>query len=226
MRSKKKIVYVGLAADILHEGHINILERSKKLGKVIVGLLTDEAISTYKKLPYLNYKQREIVLKNMKSVYKVIPQNTLSYVDNLNLLKPDFVVHGDDWKKGVQKKTRSDVIKTLKKWSGKLIEPKYTSGVSSTDIRKKILEVGTTPEIRKSRLKRFLKKNKNISKEEVKIFNWRENEAEKLNVPPNHIVEDRDIKRLKKTLVSKKYDEFRWIIKKESSRKGFMENFT
>ncbi len=78
----------------------------------------------------------------------------------------------------------------------------------------------------KSRLRRFLKKNKNISKEEVKIFNWRENEAEKLNVPPSHILEDRDIKRLKKTLVNKKYDEFRWIIKKESSRKGFIENFT
>ena len=71
-----------------------------------------------------------------------------------------------------------------------------------------------------------MKKNKNISEDEVKIFNWRENEAEKLNVPPSHIVEDRDIKRLKKTLVSKNYDEFRWIIKKESSRKGFLENFT
>ena len=156
MNLKKKIVYVGLAADILHEGHINIIEKSRKLGTVIVGLLTDEAISTYKKLPYLNYRQREVVLKNMKSVDKVIPQKTLSYVDNLNLLKPDFVVHGDDWKKGIQKKTRRDVIKTLKKWSGKLIEPKYTSGISSTDIRKKILEVGTTPEIRKSRLKRLI----------------------------------------------------------------------
>lgn len=77
----------------------------------------------------------------------------------------------------------------------------------------------------KSRLRRFQKRNKNISDEEVKIFNWREYEAEKLNVPPSHIVEDRDIKRLKKTLVSKKYDELRWIIKKGSSRKAFLENF-
>ena len=113
MNLKKKIVYVGLAADILHEGHINIIEKSRKLGTVIVGLLTDEAISTYKKLPYLNYRQREVVLKNMKSVDKVIPQKTLSYVDNLNLLKPDFVVHGDDWKKGVQKKYRQFYIRPV-----------------------------------------------------------------------------------------------------------------
>lgn len=155
-KNRKKIVYVGLAADILHKGHINIIEKAKNLGEVIVGLLTDEAISSYKKLPYLNYEQREIVVKNMKSVSKVVPQKTLSYIDNLKLLKPDYVVHGDDWKKGIQKKTRSDVIRTLKKWSGKLIEPKYTSGISSTKIKKKIFEVGTTPENRKSRLKRLM----------------------------------------------------------------------
>ena len=128
---KKKIVYVGLAADILHEGHINILHQENKLGKVIVGLLTDQAISTYKKIPLLDYSQREIVLKNLKLVSKVVPQKKLDYVDNLNQIRPDYVVHGDDWKKGVQKKTRERVIKTLKKWNGKLIEPKYTKNISS-----------------------------------------------------------------------------------------------
>ena len=133
-----KKVYVGLAADILHEGHINILRKASKLGDVTVGLLTDAAIASYKKLPHLNYKQREIVLKNIKFVKKVLPQNTLDYTRNLLRLKPDYVVHGDDWKSGIQKKTRKQVIKILKKWSGKLIEPKYTKNISSTKIRNKI----------------------------------------------------------------------------------------
>ncbi len=122
MKKIKKKIYVGLSADILHEGHINILKKAKSLGDVTVGLLTDKAISSYKKLPLLNYRQREIVLKNIKYVNKVIPQDTLDYTKNLNKLKPDYVVHGDDWKKGIQKKTRAKVIKVLKKWSGKLLE--------------------------------------------------------------------------------------------------------
>ena len=101
---KKKIVYVGLSADILHEGHINILRIANKLGQVIVGLLTDKAIASYKNIPTLNYKQREIILKNIKLVKKVIPQTTLDYRPNLKLVKPNFVVHGDDWKTGIQKK--------------------------------------------------------------------------------------------------------------------------
>ena len=96
---KKKIVYVGLSADILHKGHINILKTAAKLGRVTVGLLTDEAIASYKKIPYLNFEQRQIILQNIKFVDKVIPQNTLDYVKNLRIIKPDYVVHGDDWKK-------------------------------------------------------------------------------------------------------------------------------
>ena len=121
MKIKKK-VYVGLAVDIIHEGHINILKTANKYGEVVVGLLTDEAIASYKNIPHLNYKRRKIIIQNIKYVKKVIPQTTLSYIHNLNLIKPDFVVHGDDWKKGVQKKTRSKVIKLLKEWNGKLIE--------------------------------------------------------------------------------------------------------
>ena len=149
-------VYVGLAADILHEGHINILKMANKLGEVTVGLLTDRAISTYKKFPHLNYRQREIVLKNIKYVKNVIPQHTLDYRKNLKILKPNFVVHGDDWKKGVQKNVRRQVINTLKNWNGKLIEPKYTKNISSSLIKKKIYEIGTTPDTRIAKLKRMM----------------------------------------------------------------------
>jgi phosphoenolpyruvate phosphomutase / 2-hydroxyethylphosphonate cytidylyltransferase len=163
-RTKKK-VYVGLSVDIIHEGHINILKKANSFGDVIVGLLTDEAIASYKNIPHLDYKRRKIIIQNIKYVKKVIPQKTLDYVSNLNLVKPDFVVHGDDWKNGVQKKTRDRVIKTLKKWSGKLIEPKYTKNISSTIIKNKILEIGTSPQNRISRLKRLL-----LSKDIVRIL--------------------------------------------------------
>ena len=153
---KKKLVYVGLSADILHEGHINILKVANKLGNVIVGLLTDKAIASYKKIPHLSYRQREVVLKNIKFVNKVIPQKTLDYRPNLKMIKPNFVVHGDDWKIGIQKQVRLNVIKTLKKWGGKLIEPKYTKNISSTLIKKDILKVGTSPDTRKSKLKRLI----------------------------------------------------------------------
>ncbi len=164
MKIKKK-VYVGLAVDIIHEGHINILKIANKLGDVTVGLLTDEAIASYKNIPHLDYKRRKIIIQNIKYVKKVIPQYTLSYVPNLNLVRPDYVVHGDDWKNGVQKKTRSDVIKTLKKWSGKLVEPNYTKNISSTIIKNKILEITSMPQNRVSRLKRLL-----ISKNIVRIL--------------------------------------------------------
>ena len=156
-----KNVYVGLSADILHEGHINILKTAKQYGNVIVGLLTDEAIASYKNIPYLDFKKRKVVVENIKYVKKVIPQYTLDYVENLNLIKPSYVVHGDDWKSGVQKKTRDRVIKTLKKWSGKLIEPKYTKNISSTEIKNKISNILSSPDNRVSRLKRLIN-SKNI----------------------------------------------------------------
>ncbi len=159
MKLKKK-VYVGLSVDIIHEGHINILKVASGYGDVIVGLLTDEAIASYKNIPYLDYARRKIIVQNIKYVKKVIPQKTLSYVSNLELIRPDYVVHGDDWKKGVQKQTRLDVIKTLKKWSGKLIEPKYTKNISSTLIKNKILELGVSPQNRISRLKRLISSKK------------------------------------------------------------------
>ena len=184
---QKKIVYVGLSADILHEGHINILKVANKLGDVTVGLLTDQAIASYKKIPHLSYKQREIVLKNIKFVKKLIPQKTLDYTENLNLIRPDFVVHGNDWKTGVQKKTRSKLIKEISKWGGKLIEPKYTKNISSSLIKKKILDI-VSPDNRVSRLKRLI-----YSKNIVRIL-------ESHNSLTGLIIENLKIKKNKKDI--------------------------
>jgi len=157
MKTKIKKVYIALSVDIIHEGHINILRTAAKLGNVTVGLLTDEAIASYKSIPYLEYNRRKIIIENIKYVDNVIPQHTLDYVPNLNLIKPDFVVHGDDWKTGVQKQIRSNVINALKKWSGKLIEPKYTKHISSLIIKDRISEITATPQNRVSRLKRLFR---------------------------------------------------------------------
>jgi phosphoenolpyruvate phosphomutase len=160
-----KTVYVGLAADILHKGHLNILKLASKYGKVTVGLLTDEAIATYKQIPLLTYNEREAVIKNIRFVDKVIPQKTLDYTSNLKRLKPNFVVHGDDWKEGPQKEVRKKVIKILKLWSGKLVEPRYTSGISSSEIKKKISSSISVIDGRRSRLKRLI-----LSKKIVRII--------------------------------------------------------
>lgn len=151
-----KTVYVGMSADIIHPGHLNIINEAQKLGRVIVGILTDEAIASYKRLPYLNYEQRSIIVAAIKGVDEVVPQITLDYVHNLEQYKPDYVVHGDDWKEGVQKETRQRVIETLKKWGGKVIDIPYTQGISSTILNNKIVEIGTTPDIRLKRLRRLI----------------------------------------------------------------------
>ena len=158
----KKKVYVSLSADVLHEGHINIIKTASKYGYLIIGLLTDEAISSYRRLPHLNYKQREYIVKNIKYVDEVIPQKSLDHTSNLIKIKPDYVVHGDDWKSGILKETRKQVLKTLKRWGGVLIEPKYTKNISSKKIKEKIIKLGTTPDIRRSKLKRLLNSKKLI----------------------------------------------------------------
>lgn len=151
-----KQVYVGMSADLLHPGHTNLLQEAAKLGEVVVGVLTDRAIASYKRLPHLTYEQRKSVVENIKGVVKVIPQETLDYTHNLLQLKPDYVVHGDDWKTGVQSQTRQNVIDTIENWGGELIEVPYTPGISSTQLNTSIKEVGTTPDIRLKRLRRLI----------------------------------------------------------------------
>ena len=151
-----KTVYVAMSADLIHPGHLNILNKASSLGEVTVGVLTDSAIASYKRLPYMTYEQRAEIVQALKTVKTVIPQHTLDYTENLQKLKPDYVVHGDDWKEGVQENTRNKVIETIAKWGGELIEVPYTKGVSSTKLNKVVKELGTTPEIRLSSLRRLL----------------------------------------------------------------------
>jgi len=149
-------VYIAVSADLVHHGHINIINEARKLGDVTLGLLTDKAIADYRKLPYLSYEQRKVIMENIKGVNEVIPQHTHDYTDNLKMLRPDYVVHGDDWKEGSQRQVRDKVIEVLKEWGGQLVEIPYTGGVSSTDMDKRLQDIATTPEIRLKRLRRLL----------------------------------------------------------------------
>lgn len=156
MKNSEKLVYVGMSADLVHPGHLNVLERAAQLGRVVVGLLTDEAIASYKRLPYMSFEQRRAVVESLKHVDEVVAQESLDYVPNLRSLKPDFVVHGDDWQSGVQAATRQRVIDALSEWGGELVEVPYTQGISSTQLNAALKEVGTTPDIRLSRLRRLI----------------------------------------------------------------------
>lgn len=152
----KKNVYVGMSADLLHPGHLNILRKAQELGHVTVGLLTDQAIASYKRIPFMTYDQRQELLDGLRFVDRVVPQTTLDYVPNLRKYKPDFVVHGDDWREGVQKETRKKVIESLSEWGGQLVEIPYTEGISSTKLNESLKQLGTTPEIRLGSLRRML----------------------------------------------------------------------
>lgn len=145
-----------MSADMVHPGHLNIIKEASKLGEVTIGLLTDSAIASYKRLPALKFEQRKIIIENIKGVTKVVPQNELDYAPNLRQYKPDFVVHGDDWKTGVQQQTRQKVIDTLAEWGGELHEVPYTQGISSSQLNQSLKEIGTTPEVRMDRLRRLI----------------------------------------------------------------------
>jgi phosphoenolpyruvate mutase len=151
-----KSVYIGMSADLVHPGHINIVKKASALGDVTVGLLTDKAIASYKRVPMMSWEQRAEVVGSLKGVVRVVPQDTLDYEPNLRAYKPDYVVHGDDWRDGVQAKVRQSVKDTLAQWGGELVEVPYTQGISSTKLHGAMKEVGTTPDIRRASLRRML----------------------------------------------------------------------
>ncbi len=145
-----------MVADLIHHGHINIIKEARKYGRVIVGLMTDKAAASYKRLPLLPYEERKKIVESLAGVHEVIPQHELDYVKATAKLKPDFIVHGSDWKTGPQSKTRKEIIAAMKKWGGKVIEPEYTTGVSSSALVQAQKEIGTTPDLRLKRFRRLL----------------------------------------------------------------------
>tara|TARA_B110000008_G_C16940398_1_gene552216 strand:+ start:101 stop:1411 length:1311 start_codon:yes stop_codon:yes gene_type:complete len=159
---KTKQVYVALIADLLHAGHIRILEEAAKYGEVTVGLFTKSAIAEMNDIAYLNFDQRKIVLQNISIIKNVISQETASYKDNLLKLRPDYVIHGDDWIDCPQQgKYREEVLSILSEWMGTLVEIPYSSDISDKNIKNQLLQLGVTSVNRLQRL-RYLIKHKPI----------------------------------------------------------------
>jgi len=151
-----KKVYLGMIADIMHPGLINIINEGAKYGDVIIGLFTDKAIATHKRLPYLTYEQRETVVRSIHGVADVVPQDDWSYVPNLVKYKPDYIIHGDDWLEGPDKYIRDEVFKVMESLGGKVIEIPYTKGITSSGLAEELESLGTTPQARLKSLRRLI----------------------------------------------------------------------
>jgi phosphoenolpyruvate phosphomutase len=154
---KKPTVYVGMSVDVLHHGHINIIQKASNYGRVIVGLISDNALASFKRLPYLNWNQRKIIIENIIGVSEVVEQLEWDYSPNIYKYRPDFMIHGDDWRVGPLAKIRENTIKALASYGGELIEIPYTVGVNSQKILNNLLANGISPDARKSTLKRLLR---------------------------------------------------------------------
>ena len=157
---KNKKVYIALSADFIHHGHINLIKKAREHGEITLGLLTDKAISEHKELPYLNFKQRLKIISTIRGIKNIVPQDEWDYSKNLMKIKPDYFVHGDDWNFNENKELKINAISSLKKFGGKLIEIKHTKNISSSKLKLNTMGYGTTPDIRKSKLKRLLEAGK------------------------------------------------------------------
>ena len=162
-----KTVYLAMSVDLIHPGHIHIIQKAAGLGLLTVGVLSDSAISSYKKIPYMNYSQRKNIIENIKGVSNVVIQETVSYSDNIRSLNPDYVVHGNDWREGVLKNTRKELLNVLDEIGGELVEFSYTEGISSNMLDEIKRPIGTTPSIRLSMLRRLLHAKQVVTVNEV-----------------------------------------------------------
>lgn len=151
-----KTVYLGMIGDIMHPGLINIINEATKYGDVMIGLYTDKAIATHKRLPYLTYEQRKQVIESIKGVSTIVPQDDWSYVPNLVKYKPDYLIHGDDWLYGPDKYIRDEVFKVMEAMGGKVIEIPYTKGISASGLKETIDSLGVTPQARLASLRRLI----------------------------------------------------------------------
>jgi phosphoenolpyruvate phosphomutase len=154
---EEKTIYIGITGDIIHPGIINIIQKAATYGRVIVGLLTDSAIAPHKRLPYLTYEQRKNVMENIKGVSEVIPQNEWSYIPNLKKLRPNYIIHGDDWKTNYLQKIRAEVYAFMNEIGGEVIEIPYTQGIDADKLLENAKSIGTTPDIRLKSLRVLIK---------------------------------------------------------------------
>ncbi len=152
----EKMVYLCFSTDIIHGGHIAIIQKAAALGRVIIGLMTDEAVATYKRFPILSFDERRKILESIKGVSEIVTQSTLSYVPNLLKFKPDIVVHGDEWREGIQAPVRKEVLETLQTYGGQLVEFPYSENEEYKVLEKNAVTQLSIPEHRRGTLKKLI----------------------------------------------------------------------
>ena len=154
--AERRLVYMCFSTDVIHSGHINIIKKAQKLGKLIIGVLSDEAVASYKRLPLTPASERKVIFENIHGVYRVVEQNALSYRENLERFRPDIVVHGDDWVTGFQRPIRDEVTSILSSYGGRLVEYPYSNDDKYKDIELRTRADLAMPDIRRGRLRRTL----------------------------------------------------------------------
>lgn len=153
---ESRTVYMCFSTDIIHGGHIAIIRKAQKLGKLIIGVLSDEAVASYKRFPLVPASERKLIFENVAGVYKVVEQESLSYRENLEKYKPSIVVHGDDWCQGFQKPIRDEVTSILASYGGRLVEYPYSADQKYVDIQARARADIAMPDIRRGRLRRMI----------------------------------------------------------------------
>ncbi len=151
-----KTVYMCFSTDIIHGGHIDIIDKASKLGRLTVGILSDEAVTSYKRYPLLSYKERVNVMRHIDGVADVIEQKSLSYAENCRRIQPDYVVHGDDWKTGFQSPIRNEVIAVLEEYGGRLVEYPYSDKAAYQRLERNARSQLSIPDVRRGRLRKLI----------------------------------------------------------------------
>ena len=151
-----KTVYIAMSADLITPSHVKLIKEASALGEVTIGLLTDSAVAGYQRLPYMPYEQRKLVIESIVGVKEVMPQDTLDHVPNLLKIRPDYVFHRNDWNTGVLRDSRKRIVEALEEWGGEIVESPHRAGATSELLSRSVRDVGTTPQMRRSMLKRLL----------------------------------------------------------------------
>ena len=152
----ERSVYMCFSADMLHSGHMAIIKKAQTLGRLTIGVLSDEAVASYKRFPLIPFEERKSLIENISGVERVVEQKTLSYADILRRLKPDYVVHGDDWVDGFQRPIRDEVVGILSEYGGELVEFPYSRDAKYDELDRRSRAQLSMPDMRRGRLKKLL----------------------------------------------------------------------
>ncbi len=151
-----KKVYTCFMTDVIHEGHLNILNEAKKLGSVTVGALSDPALIRYNRFPTISLDERIALYRSLDGVDEVVIQDDMTYDRIVEKVRPDIIVHGDNWRDGPEKALRDNCLNALKKYGGELVEPAYTFNERVLKVDRQLKEKLAMPEYRRKRLRQLI----------------------------------------------------------------------